>query len=57
MSLLPMKKQFRIIKAVSDNNSDEELYYGLYYWNYKNLKEDGSIAGTGGNAFVCEWDR
>ena len=37
-------------KAVSDNNSDEELYYGLYYWNYKNLKEDGSIAGTGGNA-------
>ena len=44
-------------KAVSDNNSDEELYYGLYYWNYKNLKEDGSIAGTGGNAFVCEWDR
>ena len=44
-------------KVVSDNNSDEELYYGLYYWNYKNLKEDGSIAGTGGNAFVCEWDR
>ena len=44
-------------KAVSDSNSEEEVYYGLYYWNYKNVKEDGTIAGTGGNAFVCEWDK
>ncbi len=44
-------------KAVSDNNSEEEeVYYGMYYWNYKNLREDGTLDGTGGNAFVCEWD-
>jgi hypothetical protein len=46
------------VKADSDNNSEEEeTYYGLYYWNYKNLREDGTSAGTGGNAFVCEWDK
>ena len=43
-------------KAVSDSNSEEEEYYGLYYWSYRNLKEDGTSAGTGGNAFICEWD-
>ena len=45
------------VKADSDSNSEEtEYYYGLYYWNYKNLREDRTSAGTGGNAFICEWD-
>ena len=39
------------------SNPEEEVYYGLYYWNYKNLKEDGTVADTGGNAFIREWDR
>ena len=46
------------VKTDSDNGSEEEdVYYGLYYWNYKNLLEDGRSAGTGGNAFICEWDK
>jgi len=46
------------VKADSGNNPEEEdVYYGLYYWNYKNLQEDGRSAGTGGNAFICEWDK
>ena len=43
-------------KAESDGSSEEEEYYGFYYWNYRNLREDGTVAGTGGNAFICEWD-
>lgn len=45
------------VKADQESNSEEELFYGLYYWNYKNLMEDGTTDGTGGNAFVCEWDK
>ena len=46
------------VKADTDSSSgEEELFYGLYYWNYKNLRENGITDGTGGNAFVCEWDR
>ena len=45
------------VKADQESNSEEELFYGLYYWNYKNLTEDGTAEGTGGNAFVCEWDK
>lgn len=45
------------VKADQESNSEEELFYGLYYWNYKNLTEDGTTDGTGGNAFVCEWDK
>ncbi len=45
------------VKANPESSSEEDgEYYGLYYWNYKNLREDGTSAGTGGNAFVCEWD-
>ena len=45
------------VKAESDSNSEaDEEYYGLYYWSYKNMREDGASVGTGGNAFVCEWD-
>ena len=39
------------------NSEGDETYYGMYYWNYRNLREDGTSDGTGGNAFVCEWDR
>ena len=45
------------VKADQESNSEEEVFYGLYYWNYKNLTEDGTTDGTGGNAFVCEWDK
>ena len=46
------------VKVDPERNSEgDEEYYGLYYWNYRNLREDGKSAGTGGNAFVCEWDR
>ena len=46
------------VKADPESNSEEdEAYYGMYYWNYRNLREDGTSDGTGGNAFVCEWDR
>ena len=31
-------------------------YYGMYYWKYENILEDGTSSGAGGNAFVCEWD-
>ena len=45
------------VTADQESNSEEdEVFYGLYYWNYKNLTEDGTTDGTGGNAFVCEWD-
>ena len=45
------------VKADQESNSEEEVFYGLYYWNYKNLTEEGTTDGTGGNAFVCEWDK
>ena len=46
------------VKADQESNVEEdEVFYGLYYWNYKNLTEDGTTDGTGGNAFVCEWDK
>ncbi len=45
------------VKADQESISEEEVFYGLYYWNYKNLTEDGTTDGTGGNAFVCEWDK
>ena len=45
------------VKADQESNSEEEVFYDLYYWNYKNLTEDGTTDGTGGNAFVCEWDK
>ena len=46
------------VKANQESNLEEdEVFYGLYYWNYKNLTEDGTTDGTGGNAFVCEWDK
>ena len=46
------------VKANQESNLEEdEVFYGLYYWNYKNLTEDGTTNGTGGNAFVCEWDK
>jgi hypothetical protein len=46
------------VKADPESNSEgDEAYYGMYYWNYRNLREDGTSDGTGGNAFVCEWDR
>ncbi len=46
------------VKANQESNVEEdEVFYGLYYWNYKNLTEDGTTDGTGGNAFVCEWDK
>ena len=44
------------VKADQESSSEEEVFYGMYYWNYKNLTEDGTTNGTGGNAFVCEWD-
>ena len=44
------------VKVNPESSSEEEEYYGLYYWNYKDLREDGTSTGTGGNAFVCEWD-
>ena len=44
-------------KVPSNNSSGEyDEYYGMYYWKYENLRTDGTRAGTGGNAFVCEWD-
>ena len=46
------------VKADQESNVEEdEVFYGLYYWNYKNLTDDGTTDGTGGNAFVCEWDK
>ena len=45
------------VKVNPESNAEEDAeFYGLYYWNYKNLREDGTSSGTGGNAFVCEWD-
>ena len=40
----------------SDSSAENEEYYGMYYWKYENLQTDGTSTGTGGSAFVCEWD-
>jgi hypothetical protein len=45
------------VKADQESSSEEDVFYGMYYWNYKNLTEAGTTDGTGGNAFVCEWDK
>ncbi len=45
------------VKADQESNSEEDVFYGMYYWKYKNLTENGTTDGTGGNAFVCEWDK
>ena len=54
--LIP-KEPITYEKVIPENGSEEDAeYYGLYYWNYRNLRENGMSAGTGGTAFVCEWD-
>ena len=54
--LIP-KEPITYEKVIPENGSEEDAeYYGLYYWNYRNLRDNGMSAGTGGTAFVCEWD-